>query len=199
MKLVIGEEKVLAEGFELPIWLWELLMKESKKAKENYNRELAGAITKEYNLHHIIPDVKDWFMQELKTTRVYEKKYQEVDRMYFWDKKPTIELCDLWVNYQKKHEYNPIHNHGGVFSMVLFMSIPFTFEEEKNAPNTRLSRTQQNGCLNFHGYYDDIAVPADKTWKGKGFFFDALQYHSVYPFYTSEDYRITISGNFYLK
>ena len=39
MKLVIGEERVLAEGFELPIWLWELLMKESKKAKENYNQE----------------------------------------------------------------------------------------------------------------------------------------------------------------
>lgn len=26
-----------------------------------------------------------------------------------------IKLTSLWVNFQKKHEFNPIHNHDGVF------------------------------------------------------------------------------------
>ena len=44
----------------------------------------------------------------------------------------------------------------------------------------------------------DDEEAADKTCKGKGFFFDASQLHSVNPFYTSDEFRITISGNFYL-
>jgi hypothetical protein len=35
----------------------------------------------------------------------------------------------------------------------------------------------------------------DNTWEGKMALFPADLNHIVYPFYTSEDYRISISGN----
>ena len=38
---------------------------------------------------------------------------------------------------------------------------------------------------------DDV----DKSFEGKGFMFRSSQAHTVYPFYTSDDYRISISGN----
>ena len=39
------------------------------------------------------------------------------------------------------------------------------------------------------------AVPADKEWEGKMALFPASLNHQVYPFYTSDEYRISISGN----
>jgi|TARA_R100000455_G_C6206024_1_gene75155 hypothetical protein len=198
-KFIVRDQKLIAEGFELPVWLYEYLIKESKLAKEKYNQKLAGAIENEFSLRSCLPWVKEWFMGQLITTDIYQEKIKNVQRFYLEAPQINCELKDLWVNFQKKHEYNPSHDHGGLFSMVIFMSIPYHIDDEKNFKNTKDSKTQENGCLNFQGRYSGgIAVPADKTWKGKGFFFDASQLHSVNPFYTSDEYRITISGNFYL-
>ena len=35
----------------------------------------------------------------------------------------------------------------------------------------------------------------DKSWEGVMILFPADTAHQVYPFYTSDDYRISISGN----
>jgi hypothetical protein len=40
-----------------------------------------------------------------------------------------------------------------------------------------------------------MVVPVDKTFEGKMLFFPATLSHSVNPFYTSDDYRISIAGN----
>ena len=35
-------------------------------------------------------------------------------------------LCNsFWANYQFKHEFNPAHSHGGAYSFVLWMKIPY--------------------------------------------------------------------------
>ena len=39
----------------------------------------------------------------------------------------------------------------------------------------------------------------DKTWEGTIVMFPSWLNHSVYPFYTSDDYRISISGNIVVK
>ena len=39
------------------------------------------------------------------------------------------------------------------------------------------------------------AVPADNEWEGKMALFPAQLNHQVYPFYTSDEYEISISGN----
>ena len=38
-------------------------------------------------------------------------------------------------------------------------------------------------------------IDVDKSFEGKMVMFGAKHLHEVYPFYTSDDYRITISGN----
>ena len=42
-------------------------------------------------------------------------------------------------------------------------------------------------------------VDVDKSFEGKMLMFNSIQSHMVYPFYTSDDYRITISGNLKFK
>ena len=38
-------------------------------------------------------------------------------------------------------------------------------------------------------------VPVDKTYEGTIVMFPSEMLHAVYPFYTSDDYRISVSGN----
>ena len=42
-------------------------------------------------------------------------------------------------------------------------------------------------------------LPVDKSFEGKMLMFSANQLHEVYPFYTSDDLRVTVSGNFKYK
>ena len=44
------------------------------------------------------------------------------------------QLTDLWVNYQYKHEFNPLHDHSGVYSFVIWMKIPTSFSDQKKNP-----------------------------------------------------------------
>ena len=39
-------------------------------------------------------------------------------------------IHDLWVNYQYKHEFNPYHFHGGMYSFVIWMKIPTDWREQ---------------------------------------------------------------------
>ena len=36
----------------------------------------------------------------------------------------TIEIVQSWFNEQKDNEFNPVHNHGGYISGVLYLKIP---------------------------------------------------------------------------
>ena len=86
------------------------------------------------------------------------------------------------------------------------LKIPYDLEEEikvypdvKKDGNTQIA-TSKFSFLNANGMgvtHDVIDV--DKSFEGKGFIFPSAQYHEVYPFYTSDDYRITVSGNLRYK
>jgi len=42
-----------------------------------------------------------------------------------------IELFNLWVNFQKKYEFNPFHMHDGLYSFVLWHKVPYKIDDEK--------------------------------------------------------------------
>ena len=51
----------------------------------------------------------------------------------------SFTLNNWWVNYQKQHDFNPIHDHSGVYSFVIWLKIPTEFDEQNigsksNAP-----------------------------------------------------------------
>ena len=109
------------------------------------------------------------------------------------------------MNFQKKHEFNPPHNHTGVFSWIIFLNIPYDLEDEDRVfpemninkgviPSTsRLSLLQVSP--NVKGGIDHVVLNVDKSFEGKIIMFPSYTQHEVFPFYTSDDYRITISGN----
>ncbi|BCU96073.1 MAG: hypothetical protein CM15mV11_1480 [Caudoviricetes sp.] len=41
-------------------------------------------------------------------------------------------------------------------------------------------------------------IPLDKNYEWKMVLFPSRMYHGVNPFYTSDEYRVSISGNLYI-
>jgi len=120
-------------------------------------------------------------------------------------------LHDLWVNYMKKHEFNPPHNHSGVLSFVIFVKIPYDLQEEENqftidsSPKPyKLQMQNHTSKFAFHNTTPEGTIlidclNVDKSFEGKMLMFPSAQIHEVFPFYTSDDYRITVSGNLRIR
>jgi len=115
-----------------------------------------------------------------------------------------FELDRLWVNFQKKYEFNPIHNHFGIFSFACWINIPYNLEDEMKLDQVKNSNAKATSCFSFSylnslGDLNNHPIMIDKDKEGSLIFFPAELNHAVYPFYTSDDYRISIAGNISFK
>ena len=54
----------------------------------------------------------------------------------------NFELDKLWVNFQKKHEFNPIHNHFGAFSFACWINIPYNLDDEMDLAQVKNSNAK---------------------------------------------------------
>jgi hypothetical protein len=107
-----------------------------------------------------------------------------------------------WINFQRKHEFNPIHNHTGLVSYVIWVKIPFTNEKEhKMFPKLKDSDYSSGRFVFVYPSNTDplsvitYGIPADNKFEGRMLIFPSTLQHMVYPFYTSNEYRISIAGN----
>lgn len=164
----------------------------------DYNQYLAGHIEKEYK----IVETKN-YLETLLYPLVcsydqifdYTQSHNSVDK----NLPLTLSLDSAWVNFQKKYEFNPPHNHSGVLSFVIFVDIPYDIQDETNQFPT--ANGSSAGCFNFlysssNGSITSHTIPADKTFNNTILIFPSSMFHYVNPFYTSDEYRITVSGNF---
>ena len=112
----------------------------------------------------------------------------------------NLEMYIYWANLQKKHEFNPMHTHDGVYSFVIWLKVPFKITDELSTPNCNKTNMPRAGMFSFiytnvFGEIREAEFPVDETYEGTIFLFPASFTHTVYPFSTSDDYRISISGN----
>jgi len=164
----------------------------SKKANEG----LAGYIREEYFYDNWSEDFER-FIIDSSTNHKNIKEHLKTFSML--SKNVPYYLNALWANKQKKYEFNPIHNHTGALSFIVFLKIPYDLKEEdkvfpKNNAIPSTSRLTFFGNRLLGGIYH-LAINVDKSFENKMLVFPASLYHLVYPFYTSDDYRITVSGN----
>jgi hypothetical protein len=183
----------------------------SEENKENVSKNLAGNIFKS----ETIKDKDNWFyetvLKELSEKMFYRDHGNYGDRLQPCSRVasearqrrplPKFELYNFWVNYMKQYEFNPIHGHGGLYSFAIFVKIPTHWKEQHALPISSNSaapiasdfafiRSEKNSetCL-------PINFPLSSEDEGRMLFFPAWLQHQVYPFYGTEEERITISGN----
>jgi hypothetical protein len=187
-----------------PIWEEVNQIASDWDSYESHNDKLAGHIKREYSLvksKSYIQDLMEVFCQ------AYAKEFKYLLNNFnlFTDmtNPPKIVLDSAWVNYMGSNEFNPIHNHSGLFSFVIWLQIPYTLADEKTFfPD--VNGDCRNGCFEFHfvdtdGQIKNTIVPADNELEGHFLVFSSRQMHSVNPFYSTDKHRISISGNFKFK
>jgi len=160
------------------------------------NYTLAGQITKEYKITKS-RQLLDPYLEEM--GRAYQKQWN------YYPKKNSnndnLKVESVWVNMQKKLEINPLHNHDGTLSFVAWLYVPFKLEDERNMENCKNSRTVELASTFQFVYTTALGTIAncpmfvESGWEGKIIMFPSELLHIVYPFQTSDDYRISIAGN----
>lgn len=177
-----------------------LIQEDFTKATAAHNR-LAGNIKNEFFLSEKSRLYLEYIMMPM-TRTMYENNPQL--SVTGPEKMPVLYLESSWVNFQKKHEFNPTHGHTGVYSFVIWIQVPFLTEDEVKAGPGYGGNHPVSGQFTFDycdttGQVINYGLTVDKTWENKAIMFLSSQKHGVYPFYSSDDYRISVSGNFYVK
>ena len=170
---------------QVPTEIYTYLFSQIAKAKHDYKPKLVGHISKSLEL----PDEQGVFTRYLIDTC----------KQLHWANVTRHE--SLWVNFQKKHEYNPSHIHFGQISFVLWMKIPYKQKDERE---TKIAKGIGCPCMNgafeityanLLGNLEQYAYYLDSSMEGLMLMFPSGTRHCVYPFYTSDENRISISGN----
>tara|TARA_B100001250_G_scaffold123393_1_gene104771 strand:- start:109 stop:720 length:612 start_codon:yes stop_codon:yes gene_type:complete len=170
----------------------------AKDFGKSQNDKLAGQLEEEWYINPKLIDseVREYILQSV---RDYNERWNYLDSMRVNTSDRVIDIGNMWVNYQKKTEFNPMHYHDGVFSFVMWIDIPFSYEEEAEVPLAKKSNKAQCGKFQFHyiNMLGGITNHAVEAKEGDFALFPAGLNHSVSPFYTSDGYRISVSGNLY--
>jgi len=113
-------------------------------------------------------------------------------------------LNKAWVNFGRKTEFNPPHSHTGVMSFVIWLDIPYDINEEMELPHVVESFAPLAGHFMFQhvntfGTISPEVLPVDKNMNDMIVVFPSGLIHQVFPFYTSDEYRISVSGNISIR
>jgi hypothetical protein len=167
--------------------LTTFLKEKSNKTRQDYRDKLAGDIQRQFLLYSI-PDEFDVVGNE--GINNINKMLEHHLRKIMKDEYIDHELVDLWVNFQEKYEFNPVHDHGGTFSFVWYLDIP---EEIRKEHLESVGTAQCRGLIQFASTF----TPEQMTFNPRTndiLIFRSSQMHQVYPFY-SDATRISVSGN----
>jgi len=156
------------------------------------NSKLAGNLEREYALKTCRALVEPFILQ---VSEIYQQK-----NIRDLSQGSHMALDGLWCNFQKATEFNPNHTHSGLLSFVIWVQVPYDIQQELDHSPGRKGVKNIAGCfeLLYNNSIGDLAtmvVAADRSWESRMLMFPARMAHCVYPFYTSQDYRISVSGN----
>ena len=185
----------------IPYNIFAQLTEAASLARENainVNKELAGAIKEEYSIVHSDFILGEFFDYIIELIGDYEQSFTTpISRDSFtypllkMGFAPRESLISTWINFQKKNEYNPPHSHFGAYSFVIWLSLPYDTKEEK-----KLYKSSTD--FNFQFIQDGKIqqCPLDSS-EGDIILFPADLWHSVQPFFLSDEFRVSISGNIF--
>ena len=170
------------------------------KAKESYNFRLAGNIDTSLYLE----DEDNYFMENVvgPIANIYASHVHGLN----WSQKPmthepkSLAMSGFWVNFQNKHEFNPIHNHSGLVSFVIWMKIPYQWQDQHALPICANSNAPVAGNFQFIysdmlGGHQDYLINMGDFQEGWILVFPSQLRHQVYPFFECDEQRVSISGN----
>ena len=178
------------------------LLKECNNAKLNNELLKTGLTGTGVPIQFLLKETKKE-LQEFIIPLV--NSYFETHPDYFKSINILNKKCDLlidkpWMNLQRKHEYIPNHIHDGILSYNIFIKIPYNEKKlNHNKEEIQFIGSKFNSFefsfTNVCGQPQHHSMNITKKDEGVILLFPSQLTHCVYPFYESDEYRISISGN----
>jgi hypothetical protein len=168
------------------------LLSEGKKLTKKFNESLAGQIKKEF----IYTDASFFMPEFTRIVDLYLEGYRHFANLPNY--KATFNFKNMWINYQKKNEYNPPHIHFDCsHSFVIYLKMPKQIRKEYLSNKTQSAGA---GAINFfYGEYNEWSNTSHAFLPEENmiFVFPSFLQHYVEAF-KSDVTRITVAGNFSL-
>ena len=184
-------------------YLWSCIRQAEKDNVDNsndYSHRLAGNISGSLGLidvdnffrDKIVGPLTNRLMKECPS--VYEPPV-DVDEEIKNKLQPSFKL-NWWVNYQYQTEFNPSHMHDGISSFVIWMKIPTHHEDQHKLPfHSEAASDFQFTYTNVLGHVVEHPILMSPDMEGTLMLFPSTLHHQVYPFYNTDEPRISIAGN----
>ena len=154
----------------------------------NAENDLAMNTHDEWNY---TPDFRKWFSQAIRG--------KLVDYMNIWAKHEDNTfnkwlsywyIDSLWINYMQQHDCNPLHDHKGSISFIIYLNDVPELETEKQRLNLTNNGPAPGSVMFTHNDRRKFFFPN----KGDFYLFPSNCLHMVVP-YKSDVTRISVSGN----
>ena len=191
-------EGQLPEDVVANIWT---VINEARDKPEGMKPELAGNISSSIRLDSSSPLLEEFVTKTIPSFMdSHMQNYGPPWRAVIKEGQ-GFSLESLWVNFQKQHEFNPPHDHSGVYSFVIWMQIPTSYAEQKKLPICAESNADNHisnfafSYTNTLGKVSTFAYNMEKEAEGYMVMFPSQMLHQVFPFYENDGERISISGN----
>ena len=188
---------------EIIDYLWKII-DIAKNNNINNKSNLIGNISRSF----LLKDLDSFFCKNVCLPLVKHYReinpsgYDPIQKNTIMGSEAKIILNSFWVNYQFKTEFNPYHDHTGVYSFAIWMKIPYDWKDQKSLPQFSDIKEINVKAGNFEFEYLDslgtiksLSYNLSPSFEGTMVFFPAKMRHCVYPFYEIEEPRISISGN----
>jgi hypothetical protein len=178
-------------------------MHENPKNFRDFRRDLAGNIAGSLGVSQpVIAYLEELIMP---IAAAYDQEFGYVKKVKSHLHQGPMTMADqCWVNFQRAAEFNPMHSHSGVFSWVIWLEVPYLVKEQQSMGPGPLSNTPVAGSFEFNytgclGDQYQHHLNADATWRNRMALFPSRLNHCVYPFYNTDQVRISASGNLLFK
>ena len=191
-------EAQLPEDVVANIWT---VINEARDQPEDMKPELAGNISSSIRLDSSSPLLEEFVSKTIPSFMDSHMQNYGPPWRAVMKEGQGFTLESLWVNFQKQHEFNPPHDHSGVYSFVIWMQIPTSYAEQKKLPICADSNADNHisnfafSYTNTLGRVSTFAYNMEKEAEGYMVMFPSTMLHQVFPFYDNDGERISISGN----
>lgn len=177
---------------KLPTTLYNNLLNECNESINNNEIMVSGlsskGVAKHFFVNKNLENLKN-FIKEAKNE--YDKTFPDLANIRVMTDNVDLQFATPWINIQKKYEFIPNHVHDGIYSYTIWMKIPFN-NNERYEGNFEFTYNDVTGRVHNH------LIKLTKEDEGSLIMFPSKLVHTVYPFYDTDEYRISISGNIVL-
>jgi hypothetical protein len=156
--------------------------------QEEFNSERDLAMNTHDEWKYPLKDVV-WFSESIK---VKIKDYMNIWAKHLGCAYDKLEwgMDSLWINYMKQNDFNPLHDHKGNVSFIVYLNNVDELKTEKERFNMTNNGPIPGSIMFCHNDERKYFFPS----KGDMFIFPSNTLHLVVPYKTDIE-RISVSGN----